>query len=176
MAQGAFRIGLAGWIPNALTTLRLVAGLIFPWAPASRRLELFAVAAVTEALDGPLSRLWNTTSRTGQILDPIADKIFVLGAYAALVGDGLVPLPAAIGLVTRDLLVLLGAVWVVLRYGREGMRRMPPRVLGKVTTAIQLGLMFLFLWRPETRVSPWVFGAAAGVSLAAGIDYLRHFR
>jgi phosphatidylglycerophosphate synthase len=176
MASGVARWPLVLQIPNALTALRLVVGLAFPWAPASRRLMLLIVAALTEALDGTLARLLDAQSRTGLVLDPIADKVFVLGAFAALVKDGTVPAPAALGLVGRDLLVLAGAAWVVLRHGRAGLHRMPPRVLGKLTTAVQLGLLLVLIGRPGTAVPPALYAAAAALSVAAGLDYLRHFR
>ncbi len=96
--------GARARIPNALTILRLVlAGVFFgllevglrgvdPWnEPDDRRtivlfvaLGLFVVAAVTDALDGYFARKWNAISKFGRVMDPFADKILVLGAFAYL--------------------------------------------------------------------------------------------
>lgn len=85
-------------IPNAITMSRLVfAGAFFavlslpaPGLPPSWALwtaaALFAVAAVTDALDGYLARKWNVVSRFGRIVDPFADKVLVLGAFVMLAG------------------------------------------------------------------------------------------
>ena len=79
-------------IPNALTLFRLViAPLVFlclwsqhpflTWAT----LILFTLAAVTDYLDGFLSRLWRTESWLGRVLDPIADKLLVASVLVGLI-------------------------------------------------------------------------------------------
>ncbi len=87
-------------IPNALTVGRLflAAGFIAvlsiyrvdgdqPWLlPLSA--GLFIVAAVTDALDGFLARRWNAISPFGRVMDPLADKILVLGAFILMAGPG----------------------------------------------------------------------------------------
>lgn len=47
---------------------------------------IFVLAALTDALDGQLSRLWNAQSRLGRIMDPLADKVLVLGGFVLLAG------------------------------------------------------------------------------------------
>jgi CDP-diacylglycerol--glycerol-3-phosphate 3-phosphatidyltransferase len=137
-------------LPPQLTLLRvfltfLTPGLMrAPGAPAaSAALGCFVVASATDWLDGFLARRWRQTSASGALLDPIADKILVLGVLAAFVWLGRAPswLVAAIAL--RDVAVTatrLAAVrrGVVLSAAPEG----------KLKTVIQMGtivLMFVAL-------------------------------
>lgn len=83
-------------IPNALTMLRVVLAVVFfamlavadpgGWALLLFAAGLFAVAALTDALDGYLARRWNAISPFGRVMDPFADKILVLGGFVMLVG------------------------------------------------------------------------------------------
>ncbi|MGI9013099.1 MAG: CDP-diacylglycerol--glycerol-3-phosphate 3-phosphatidyltransferase [Phycisphaerales bacterium] len=89
-----------GWrrhFPNALTMLRLVLAVAFfaalngwryggPALWANIAIVLFILAAVTDALDGALARRWQVMSDFGRIMDPVCDKILVLGAFIYLAG------------------------------------------------------------------------------------------
>jgi CDP-diacylglycerol--glycerol-3-phosphate 3-phosphatidyltransferase len=95
-------------LPNLLTMLRLVltVGLLvllslyrYPdthaWAlPVAT--AIFIVAAVTDALDGYLARRWQVISVFGRIMDPLADKILVLGTFVMLAGASFVASDGAI--------------------------------------------------------------------------------
>jgi CDP-diacylglycerol---glycerol-3-phosphate 3-phosphatidyltransferase len=94
------------WIPNALTVVRLVIALAFfvllavwryptstlvtspahPVTPYLVAAVLFGLAALTDAIDGPLARRWNVVSKFGRVMDPFADKVLVLGAFIMLAG------------------------------------------------------------------------------------------
>ncbi len=98
--------GFRRWLPNALTALRLVIAIIFfilmgtwtqratdlvvnPVHPVWKYLAcaaLFGLAALTDAVDGPLARRWNVVSKFGRVMDPFADKVLVLGAFIMLAG------------------------------------------------------------------------------------------
>ncbi len=82
-------------IPNALTFARLILTLAFLamilYAPHTGRdkpatllmiaFTLFVVAGVTDMVDGPIARAFGVTSKFGRIVDPLADKILVVGAF-----------------------------------------------------------------------------------------------
>lgn len=102
---GADQTEPAAWkarLPNTLTGLRLVLALVFfvlltPYRYAGTEsadivllaaLALFVIAAVTDALDGHFARRWNVVSRFGRVMDPVADKVLVLGAFVYLAGPG----------------------------------------------------------------------------------------
>lgn len=94
------------WFPNALTGLRILIAIAFfillsvgdypvrelvvtPKHPLWRYLgaaALFGLAALTDALDGPLARRWKVVSKFGRVMDPFADKVLVVGAFVMLAG------------------------------------------------------------------------------------------
>ena len=88
-------------VPNALTAGRIVAApaalyLLWTGTPGGQTAgtALFIVAAITDYLDGRLARDYGVTSRLGQFMDPLADKILVLGGFALVpflepIGQGL---------------------------------------------------------------------------------------
>ena len=82
-------------VPNALTVLRLVMSVVFfaSLSVAGRdgaalivAAVLFAIAAATDALDGYLARRWRVESAFGRVMDPLCDKVLVLGAFVYLAG------------------------------------------------------------------------------------------
>lgn len=82
-------------IPNALTVLRLFLSVVFfallslagtdPAALIASAV-LFTAAASTDALDGYLARRWKVESAFGRVMDPLCDKVLVLGAFVYLAG------------------------------------------------------------------------------------------
>ncbi len=85
-------------VPNLLTVSRLaLAAAFFAALELARRpihdeawlisaAALFALGAITDALDGWLARRWNVTSVFGRVMDPVADKVLVIGAFIYLAG------------------------------------------------------------------------------------------
>ncbi len=112
-------------------------------------LGIFALAAVTDALDGWLARRRASPTAHGAVLDPIADKVFVLGTAAALVAGGLEAGPI-IDPLLLGLLVVLEMTSAVIRLDeyRRGVSR-PADVTGKAKTAAQMiALAVLIVVRP----------------------------
>jgi phosphatidylglycerophosphate synthase len=165
---------LVASIPNLLTASRLVLAILFPWVDPRLWLPLFLAAAVTEFLDGALSRWLHAITWTGQLLDPIADKLFVLAVLVTLWSAGVLAGWMILLIAARDLLVLIGSLWVLAWGGPGSLRRMPPRWPGKVATAAQFLLLLLTI--TQKTVNPWALYPTAGLSLFAGLDYLRRFR
>ena len=96
-------------LPNALTAARAllvipVIGLI-AIGDAPLALLVFIGAAATDALDGPLARRRGTTA-FGAALDPLADKILVVGALAALALQGIAPAWAVVLILARELVAI----------------------------------------------------------------------
>lgn len=136
-------------LPNALTALRLM--LVVPVAAAilagsdALALGLFAVAGVSDALDGYLARRNGWQTPLGRLLDPVADKLLVGVTFIALAVDGRLSAGFVVLVVLRDVLIGLGAL--VYR-GRRGPFRPVPSVLGKLTTLalLSLALVLLLPW------------------------------
>jgi CDP-diacylglycerol--glycerol-3-phosphate 3-phosphatidyltransferase len=113
------------YIPNILTFARLVLTLIFlvmiMYAPAPGAegrtffldiaFIIFVTAAITDLIDGPIARRLNVTSKFGRIIDPLADKILVCGAFIcfALIGE-----PRLFGLSETTLAVIHWTVAAIL--------------------------------------------------------------
>lgn len=101
-------------IPNIITLLRLliVVPLLyllwieeFGWA-----LVLFALAGVSDALDGFLAKHFGWSSWLGGILDPLADKVLLVASFLILGALGLIPLWLVIAAILRDLIIVGGAL------------------------------------------------------------------
>lgn len=96
-------------VPNALTIARAVLACIFFWMlaywpyqparPATTYLNIalviYVIATFTDAVDGYLARRWNATSTFGRIVDPLVDKILVLGSFVYFAGPSFVDLSGA---------------------------------------------------------------------------------
>jgi len=124
--------------PNAVTLARLLLMPLCAYLLASGRygwgLVLTAVVGSTDWVDGWLARRYGQVSRLGQLLDPLADRLLIASVAIALVVRGVLPWPAAVLLVARDLFLLAG--WPLLK--RRGIE--PPEVvlLGKAATLVLL--------------------------------------
>jgi cardiolipin synthase len=122
-------------IPNALSLVRLAGVPLFLWlvlGPERDGLALIVlmVSGWTDYLDGKLARRWNQISRIGQLLDPLADRLYILSTVYAFTVRGVIPLALAIVLLLRD--VVLTAFLPVLR--RHGYGPLPVHYLGKAAT------------------------------------------
>ena len=162
--------------PNALTFLRIalippVVILTLMDTDASSWLAFFAfgVAALTDGLDGYVARRMELVSETGQLLDPIADKMLVTAAMWALVVVGRFPVWAAIVIVAREVAVS------VLRFAasRRG-RGFPASPAGKAKTGAQLMAVLFYIlplgdaWEP-LRVTFLLL--AVTLTVVSGVDY-----
>ncbi len=156
---------------NALTALRLLLAplvmLLYVRGEPLAALLAYAVAAVTDGLDGLAARLLRQRSRVGEILDPIADKLLAFCALVALVTAGRLPLWLGLLIVGRD--VALVAAATALQWSGRPVRIEPTRA-GKYATATLVGLVLLVLVGdveavPREALAPWV--AATGMLVAA---------
>ncbi len=162
-------------IPNSLSLLRIVLAFVFPWAPTTWRGGLIVTAGLSDLFDGQLSRALGGTSLLGQILDPVADKLFVGSVLITLVLAGGLTVPEVLLIGFRDLAVLAGTAWSVARLGLGSVRHMPPSWLGKLATAGQIGFLLLLTLTHE-KANPLILPvelAAVTFSVLAGLDYLR---
>ena len=136
---------------------------------------LFAVAAVTDYLDGYLARRWGATTALGSFLDTTADKLLVAGVLIALVGAGRASVWLAAVIIGREIVILglRGAVAL------DGLL-MRPSLWGKAKATVQFGAIVLAILRPPVEVSPllldeWAMVVAAIVTVMSGAEYLTRF-
>lgn len=134
-------------IPNQLTLLRMVLVPVFVtlliyqlWVPA---LLVFVVASATDALDGYLARRLNQKSALGAVIDPLADKVMMVSSYVVLSEQGLIPPWLTVMVVSRDVLLVGGVVFLKLFSSAD--IRIEPIVEGKLTTFFQILTVFFTL-------------------------------
>jgi cardiolipin synthase (CMP-forming) len=122
-------------IPNALSILRLAGVPLFLWlvlGPEADGLALavLLVSGLTDWLDGYLARRLNQTSQLGQVLDPVADRLYILAVVVGLAWRDIIPWWLAVLLPARDLLL-----WVLVPFLRtRGYHALPVHFLGKAAT------------------------------------------
>ncbi len=122
-------------VPNLLSLARLLGVPLFLWlalGPHADGLALLvlALSAFTDYLDGKIARRYGQISRLGQLLDPLADRLYILATVVALALRGVIPVWLAVALPGRD--VLLALTLPVLR--RHGYGPLPVHFLGKAAT------------------------------------------
>jgi len=137
---------------------------------------LFAVAAVTDFVDGFLARRWAQASTFGSFLDTTADKLLVSGALLALVAIDRASPWLALVIVGRELLImgLRGAV-------AAGGDLVKPSIWGKAKANVQFLAIFLAIVRLPEELGPlfldeYVMIAAAVITVLSAIEYLVRFR
>ena len=163
--------------PNALTFLRVafippVVILTLVDTELSSWIAFFAfgTAALTDGLDGYVARRMQLVSSTGQLLDPLADKMLVTAAMVALVVVDRFPPWAAIIIVAREVVVTALRL-VATRRGRG----FPASIAGKGKTGAQLMAVLLYilpLGNSWDTVKNVVLGLALTLTIVSGLDYL----
>lgn len=172
-------------LPNSLTIFRIfVIPLIvvlfylpFSWAPFTTAL-LFAIACITDWLDGYLARALNQTSAFGRFLDPVADKLIVAVVIVLLVSDhnlAYLSLPAAV-IIGREIMISALREWMA-EIGKRA--SIAVSFVGKVKTVLQMIALIILLWVRDfgsvwlTLVGYAFFYASAILTLWSMFMYLK---
>jgi cardiolipin synthase (CMP-forming) len=175
--------------PNALSAARLAGVPVFLWLVLGLRSAtgdiiaagLLGGAGISDWLDGKLARMLNQTSRLGQVLDPAADRLYIVVTIIALAVRGIIPWWLFGAIVGRELLVALALVFL---RSRTDYASLQVSFVGKAAT---LCLMYAFpllflgshggITAEVVRVIGWAF-AVWGVALYwwAAVLYLTEIR
>ena len=158
-----------GTLPNLLSGSRFVLAAGFAAADTTRvRMGLIGVAALTDFLDGWVARRVDATSRWGALLDPLADRVFVLAAVATFVFSGLLGAGAYFVLIMRDLATAVGFLVARAVPSLRGVV-FKARLSGKLVTVLQLVTLAAIL---VAHVAvPALLVVVAIVSLVSIVDY-----
>ncbi len=145
-------------------------GLVAGTGASYLALVLWVVLASSDGLDGYLARRDGTT-HSGAFLDPLADKLLVLGALVALAARGVFAwLPVGL-IAAREVAMSVYRSWV----GRRGVS-IPARPSAKAKTVVQEVAVGLALFPPLARRAPWMARTALWVAVAltvsSGVQYL----
>ncbi len=151
-------------VPNLLSFLRLLMLPVFIWLAIGVEADgwafaLLAVSSATDYLDGWIARKYNLITRLGQLLDPIADRLYVVTTIVVLAVRGIVPWWVVVAFVLRDAFMFVVQYWV----RRRGMPLLPVHYVGKAATVCLLvGFPTFFL----TTGTGWLATAALPVAWA----------
>jgi cardiolipin synthase len=167
-------------IPNALCILRMLLVVPVAWllnaGEYQLTLWLFAFAGFTDGLDGFLAKRCGWMSELGKILDPLADKILLVGVFITLAALGIVPVWLAATAVLRDVTITAGAISYNALYGYPNGK---PTLISKINTGCQILYLLLAVAAkagpdmdmPDTALM--VLGALVFVTtVVSGIDYV----
>jgi cardiolipin synthase len=154
-------------IPNIISMVRLAGVPLFLWLVIGPEADVWAlvvlmISGFTDWLDGYLARRLNQMSRLGEILDPVADRLYILAAVIGLLYRDIIPLWVAVLLPARDLFL-----WCLVPFLRtRGYSALPVHYLGKAATAALLySFPMLFLGDGDGPVATLseVFGWAFAI-------------
>ncbi len=166
------------WIPNAISLFRivLIAPILmlilegsFGWA-----MLLFWLAGFSDGVDGYLAKRFDWGSRLGALLDPVADKLLVVGMFGTLAYLQHIPIWLAALVITRDIVIIGGATaYNFLVRPVEG----EPTRVSKLNTALQLLFLMVVLSRAgfgwPDEISVTVLGASILITVViSGVDYV----
>ena len=164
-------------LPNWLSILRILVTPVFTilllYRYVGAALAIFALAALTDALDGFIARSWGQKSDLGMVLDPLADKLLVIAGFVALTILDAIPRWLTIIVLSRDLFLVGGSLVLFMFVGKL---KMPPSLLGKATTVLQLAVllytMTLNLGAIGARAPFPLLALATAATVLSGLDYV----
>ncbi len=125
---------------------------------------LFAVASVTDWLDGQIARRTDTVTDFGRFADPLADRLLIGSALIILLAKNQLPTVPLMAVLVRDTYVMAGS-YVLNRRGF----RVPVSMLGKTGTAVLMAALFLAIIGVEAAIP--LFWAGVALSLASAALY-----
>ncbi len=164
MDRGAFFT-----LPNSVSLSRLFLALIFLLVPSPMgRAAVILAAGATDFLDGWLARRGKSVTASGALIDPLADRAFVLTAVSAYLINGILTTSQYFLFLSRDLATAIG--FLVARLV-PGLRPVvfQARMLGKIVTVLQLGTLVIVLFMPALKGI--LVTVIALVSVASIVDY-----
>jgi phosphatidylglycerophosphate synthase len=165
---------LIKFVPNVLSSLRLVLAVVYPALPISWRLPAVVAGAASDWIDGLIARRYQATSASGVLLDAIADKLFTFSVLVTAVVAGDAAWWQALIVMVRDIAVASVAAWCTAVLRRpDAFRHMLPRLPGKITTTVVFIWLIAILAGAPPPMGMALFAIAGVSSLVAAIDYLR---
>jgi CDP-diacylglycerol--glycerol-3-phosphate 3-phosphatidyltransferase len=161
-------------VPNVLTVLRILAVPVLVVALLGETPDgdviaavVFALAALTDGLDGYIARRQQSVTNFGKLMDPLADKLLVVAALVSLVSLDRLAAWVAMVIIARELAVT----------GLRGMAAERGVViaaswLGKLKTLLQVAAVFaLIIWNPAPLGVDILVYVAVAVTVISGADY-----
>jgi cardiolipin synthase len=164
-------------LPNQLTLLRMGLTPLFLILLLSRQeggaLLVFMLAALTDALDGLIARLWKQKTTLGAYLDPVADKMLLAIAILGLTLSEFpnrIPVSFAVSFLARDVIIFVIILATLFTTERRDLFR--PSLFGKATTLLQMLLIadaLFYNWHgvPSPHLGALLWAAFSATALSA---------
>jgi phosphatidylglycerophosphate synthase len=160
--------GRDGWTTaDLLSAVRIPLAAAFPFVSNDWRLGLLGAAAASDLLDGRIARRFGS-SPVGAVIDPVADKLFMVSAFGVVAASGRLEWYEIAGVLLRDIVATVAFVATLVS---RRPRAIPARAGGKAVTVAQVLTLIAFLTdSPRLRPLAW---ATSAVALYAIWDYYR---
>ena len=133
-------------------------------------LVLFAIAGLTDFLDGLAARRFGSASRMGAALDPLADKVLLSGTFLTLALTGAIETWVAVVVLGRDVLILAAAG---VLYFTKSRRSFSPSTWGKISTAVQIVFVLVIVGQVGGAVFIALKWATVALAVVSAADYAR---
>ncbi|HET8980624.1 MAG TPA: CDP-diacylglycerol--glycerol-3-phosphate 3-phosphatidyltransferase [Solirubrobacteraceae bacterium] len=167
-------------VPNVLTVVRILLVPVLVVALLAKTTGgdvlaaiVFAVASLTDALDGKLARSRNSVTTFGKLMDPLADKLLIIAALVALVSRGRLAAWVAMVIIAREFAVTVLRVAAGTQQGVV----ISASALGKLKTAAQVAMVMVLIAIDDR---PWwiylIIYATVAITVLSGADYFFGFR
>lgn len=169
-------------LPNSLALARIIASPILLWLLVYGQTitgfhmtwinyfaaTLFGLASITDFFDGYVARLWNESTKLGEIIDPLADKMLMLAAFLALMEIGRASTWAVYLILSREFFIT-GIRVMAAGSGKD----VSASVLGKYKTGLQIAAVFFLIMQwPFGTVLLWL---AVAITLYSGYEYIKAY-
>ena len=164
-------------LPNKITITRIILVPFFIAAIVYARMDIalifFALAVISDGIDGLLARTRNQKTALGTILDPLADKLLLVSAFICLsLADPdtfMVKLPPYVPIIviSRDAILIIGAIIVHVVTGEV---KISPSAVGKITTFFQMMTVVSILI--QARYAYLVWNVTVALTVISAIDYI----
>jgi cardiolipin synthase len=160
-------------LPNLLSFARLILApyiFLLLWQHNYRNaLVLFAVAGITDGLDGFFARRFGGASKLGEYLDPVADKVLLSGTVLVLALTGAIEWWIAALVIGRDVLILLfaGVLW------KRARRNFAPSAWGKASTVVQIAFVLAVVAGLGNSFVVVLKALTVAMTAWSGIDYAK---
>ena len=164
-------------IPNLITIIRILLTPFFVILLLKdlfgSALLIFAIAGISDALDGFIARYYNQRTALGAYLDPIADKMLLSSAFIGLAVLRIIPGWLTVIVISRDVLICIGiAIFTIT----EKTYRVSPSIVSKCTTAAQITTIIVTLLNVNISgliaLRGILFWVTAGLTVVSGFHYI----
>ena len=164
-------------LPNILSFLRILSVPLFIWLMLEKHiigaLCLFTLAGLTDALDGFIAKRFGMETELGKYLDPLADKLLLMAGFITLTSLGFLPSWLMLLVVTRDVLIVGGAL---LYQMVTGALYIEPLWTSKLNTVFQMFLLVFVLFNAIYALWPSLLESliwlTAMTTLVSGGEYV----